>query len=151
MAEHGGEDSIGIARIDGESRNLETVAQAEVSPGFSRVRGFVDSVSDREVGAMQAFTAGHVNGIGIGRSYGDGANRLGRLVVEDRRPSAAVVIGLPDSAVDLAHIENIWLAGDAGGGSGAASAKRADHAPMQILISIFWNLLCGAWSDRQEN
>ena len=143
MAEHGSEDSIGIARIDGERGNLETIAQSEMSPGFSGVRRFVDSVADREIGAMQAFAAGYINDIGIRGSYCDGANRLRRFVVEDRRPGAAIVVRLPDSAVDLAYIENIRLAGHAGGGSGAASAKWADHAPMQILISIFWNLLCG--------
>ena len=46
MAEHGSEDSIGIARIDGKCGNLEAVAQAEMSPGLSGVGGFVDSVAD---------------------------------------------------------------------------------------------------------
>ncbi len=100
---------------------------------------------------MQAFTAGHINDVGIRLRYCYGANRLGRFVVEDRSPGAAVVVRLPDSSVDLSHIENIRLAGDAGGGSGAASAERADHAPMEILISIFWNLLRGGRSDREEN
>ena len=45
MAEHGSEDSIGIARIDGERGNLEAIAQAEMSPGFSGVGRFIDSVA----------------------------------------------------------------------------------------------------------
>ena len=148
MAEHGGEDSIGIARIDGERGNLQAIAQAEMSPGFSGVSRFVDSVADREIGAMQAFAAGDINNVGIRRRYCDGADRLRGLVVEDGCPGAAVVVRLPNSAVDLAHVENIRLAGNASGGAGAASAKRADHAPMQILISILRNLLCGARCDR---
>ena len=148
MAEHGGENSIGIARIDGQRGDLLAVAQAEMSPGLSGVGRFVDSVANGEVGAMQAFAAGDINNVGIGGSDGDGADRLRGFVVEDRSPGAAVVVGFPDAAVDLAHIEDIGLAGNAGGGASAAAAKRADHAPMQILISILGNLLCGARCDR---
>ena len=96
---------------------------------------------------MQAFAAGDINDVGIRRCYGDGANRLRRFVIEDGRPGAAVVIRLPYAAVDLAYVEDIGLARDASCGAGAASAKRADHAPMEILISILGNLLRGARSD----
>src|SRR5580704_9274009 len=107
-----------------------------MSPGFSRVSGFVDSVSYRKIGAVQAFAAGHINDIGIRRGDGNGADRLRRLVVEDRVPSATVVIRFPNSAVDLAHVENIGLAGDASGSTSAPAAKGADHPPMQFLICI---------------
>ena len=150
MAEHGGEDSIGIAGIDGERGNLLAIAQAEMSPGFSGVGGFINSVADGKVGAMQAFAAGDINNVGIGWSYGDGADRLRGFVIEDGIPGAAVVVGLPDSAVDLAHVENVWLAGNAGGGAGAASAKRADHAPVQLLICVLGNLLCECRAMRTE-
>jgi hypothetical protein len=73
-----------------------------MSPGLAGVGGFVDSVADRKIGAMQAFAAGDINDVGIGRSDGDGANRLRGLVVEDGRPGAAVVVRLPYAAVDLA-------------------------------------------------
>src|SRR5712671_7508713 len=103
-------------------------------PGFSGIGGFVDSVAYREIGAMQAFAAGHVNDVWIRGSDGDGADRLRGLMIEDRSPGAAVVVGLPDSAVDLAHVENIRLARNAGGGAGAATTKWSYHPPMQILI-----------------
>ena len=93
MAEHGGEDSVGIAGIDGEGGNLLAVAQAEVSPGLAGVSGFVDAVADGEVGAVQALAAGHVDDVGIGGSDGDGADRLRGLVIEDGVPGAAVVVG----------------------------------------------------------
>src|SRR4029077_632583 len=122
--------------------DLQAIAQPQMSPSFSRVRGFVDSVTHREVGAMQAFAAGDINDIGIRSGYGDGANRLGGFVVEDGYPSTAVIVRLPDAAVNLPHVENIRLAGNAGGGAGAASAKRANHAPVEILIDVLGNLLC---------
>src|ERR1017187_8684513 len=100
---------------------------------------------------MQALAAGDINNVGVGWGDGDGADRLRRLVVEDRRPGATVVIRLPYSAVDLAHVENIGLAGNASCGAGAASAKRADHPPVQVLISILGNLLRGTRCNGQEN
>ena len=39
MAEHGGEHAVGIARIDGERRNLLPVAQAEMRPRLAGVGG----------------------------------------------------------------------------------------------------------------
>ena len=65
-------------------------------------------------------------------------------------PNAAVVVGLPDSAVDLGHVEDIRLAGNSGSGAGAASAKRADHAPVEILIGIFGNLLGSDGTDEEK-
>ena len=55
------------------------------------------------------------------------------LVVEDGIPGAAEVGRLPDSAVVGRHVEDIWMAGNAGDGDGAASAEGADHAPAQFL------------------
>ena len=90
---------------------------------------------------MKPLSAGDIDNVGVGSSDGDGADGLSWLVIENRVPGSAVVVGFPDSAVDLAHIENIRLAGNAGGGAGAASAKWADHAPVQILICVSGNLL----------
>src|SRR5260370_18064504 len=109
-------------------------------PGFPGVGGFVDAVAHRKVGAMQAFAAGDVNEVWIRWSYCDGADRLCRLMIEDRSPDAAVVVGPPDSAVDLAHVENIGLAWDAGGGAGAASAKVSDDRPIQTRQPVAWTL-----------
>ena len=69
---------------------------------------------------------------GIGRRDGDRADRAGRLVVEDRRPGAAVVGRLPDAAVDDADVERVRLAGDAVERLGPAGAVRPDVAPAQL-------------------
>jgi len=72
---------------------------------------------------MQPFAARDINNVGVRGGYGDGADRLRGLVIEDGIPGAAIVIGLPYSAVDLAYVENIWLAGNAGSGSRAAARR----------------------------
>ena len=84
MAEHGGENAIRVARIDGERGNLLSIAQAEMRPGFAGVGGFVDAVADREIGAMQSFAAADINDVGIGGGDRDGADGLRGLVIEDR-------------------------------------------------------------------
>src|SRR5476649_295491 len=54
MSEHCDEEAIGIGRIDLDHRNLLTVAQPEVLPALSAVRRFVNAVTGREIGAMEA-------------------------------------------------------------------------------------------------
>src|SRR5208282_981744 len=112
-----------------------------MSPGLARVGGFVDSVTDREIGASQAFTAGNVDGIRIRRSHGDCSNGLRRLIVENGRPGAAGVVCFPDAAVHRADIENIWLARHAARGTGSPAASRTDHAPTKFLVGALGILL----------
>ena len=142
--------AVGIAGIDGQRGNLLAIAQAEMRPGLARVGGFVNAVANGEIGAMQAFAAADIDDIGIGRSDGDGANGLRGLIVEDRIPGAAVVVGLPHAAVDLAHIENVGLAGHAGGSARAPAAERTDHAPAHFLVSAFGNLREGSGCEEQS-
>ena len=119
-------------------------------PGLAGVGGFVDAVADRKIGPMQSLAAADINDVGIGRSNCDGADGLRGLVIEDGIPGAAVVVRLPDAAVHLADVKHIRLAGNSRGGAGAPATKRPDHAPVQILISVFGNLR-PACSSSQKN
>ena len=92
MAEHSRKNFIGVARINRQCRNLITVLQSEMSPGFSRIRGFINAVADREIGTVQAFTASHINYAGIGQSDSDCADRLRGLVIENRIPRASIIV-----------------------------------------------------------
>jgi hypothetical protein len=141
MPQHRGEQVVGVARVHRQRRNLLAVAEAQVRPGLARVGGFVDAVAHRQIGALQALAAGHVDDVRIGGRHRDGADGAGGLAIEDRRPGAAVVVGLPDAAVDLAHVEQVGLAGYAGRGARPPAAERADVAPVQILEKIGVDLL----------
>src|SRR6202041_1178450 len=122
--------------IDGEGGNLLAILQAKMGPRFSRVRGSVNPVADRKVGALQAFAAGGVNNIWIGGSYGDGADGLRGLIFEDRRPSAAVIVGSPNAAVTLSDVKDVGLIRNTGSGASSSSAERSDHAPAHFLICV---------------
>src|SRR5438046_1115106 len=104
---------------------------------------------------MQTLATADINDVGVGGSHGDGADRLRRLAIEDGVPSAAVVIRLPDAAIYLADIKHIGLSRDAAGGARAPAAKRANHAPLQVLVSIFGNLRpacdCGENYDHRRD
>ncbi len=153
MSQHRHEHTVGIARVDEDRGDLLPVPQAEMTPGAPAVRGLIDPVSYRQVGTLQAFAAAHVQGLGIRRRDGDRADRAGRLVVEDRRPGAAVVGALPHAAVVHPDVEHVGRAGDAGGSDRAAAAKRADQAPAQRGIQRGVVLLRGGprpTNGRQE-
>ena len=130
MSQYGHEEAVGVVRIDADLRNLLAVAEAQMRPRRSGVCGFVDTVAGGKVGPVQTFAAAGVDDIGIGGRDGQRSDRTRWLAIEDRRPRAAVVVGLPDAAVHGAHIEDSRLRGNAGGGARAAAAQRPDHAPV---------------------
>src|ERR1700733_15899369 len=103
MALGSDEQAIGIFRVDDDGGDLQGIAETEMLPCVAGVGGFVDAVSDGEIGTPQAFAAAYVNDVGIrgrDRERADGAGRLGifRQIVEDWVPRMADVGGLPDSA-----------------------------------------------------
>ena len=102
MAEDGGENFVGIARIDGKRGDLLSVCEAEMRPGFAGVGRLINAIADGEIGAMQSLAAAYINDVGVGGGHGDGADRLRRLGIEDRVPGAAVVVRFPDAAIHLA-------------------------------------------------
>src|ERR1700721_3716532 len=110
-------------------------------PGFPCIGGFVDAVADRKVGAGEAFAACNINDVRVRRSDGDGADRLRRLRIEDRRPGATVVIGFPYATVDSANVKDSRLTCDASECASAATSERADHTPAHFSISAFGILL----------
>ena len=94
MPGHRDEESIGIARIDRDLRDLLAVAQAEMRPGFARVGRFVDAVADGQIGPMQAFAAADIDDVRIRNRHRDRADGTGRLIVENRLPGAPVIVVL---------------------------------------------------------
>jgi hypothetical protein len=82
---------------------------------------------------LDAFAAGYVDDVGIGRRYGYIADGAGGLVVKDRRPGAAEVGGLPYAPVVDTYIKGVGLLGNAGTSHGATTPMGPDHTPVQII------------------
>src|ERR1700688_3472629 len=112
-----------------------------MSPCFARVSRLIDSITHRQIGALQAFATGDVNNVGIGSWDRDRSDRLRRLAVEDRVPGASVVIRSPNAAIGCADIKDARLARNTGYRARPAAAEWPDHAPMHFLIEIFRVLL----------
>ena len=134
VSEHRGEDAVGVARVDGERRDLLPLLEAEVLPGLAAVGRLVDAVADREIGALQPLARADVERLRRRGSDRDGADRLRRLAVEDRLPGSAVVVRAPDAAVADADIEDAGVTRRPGEGAGATAAEGADVAPVHLLV-----------------
>src|ERR1035437_5025535 len=131
MAERRHEEAIGIAGVDRDARDLLRVAETEVRPRPSGVRGLVHPVARRKVGAVQPLARSHIDDVRVRGRDLDCADRARRLFVEYRLPHAAIVGGLPDAAIHHAHVKHVRLAGNAGRGLRATAAERADVPPTE--------------------
>ena len=144
MSGHGDENSIGIPRINRELRDLLSIAQTEMRPGFSRVDRFVDTVTERKIGAMQTFAAADVDHVRIGNGNSERADRAGRLIVENRLPGAAAIIGFENATINLRGVEDIRLRRYTADRASSSAAKRADISPAQCASEIVIDLRLGA-------
>ena len=97
--------------------------------------------------ALLRLAGADINDVGVRRRDGNGADRAGGLVVEDRPPGAAGVGGLPDAAVHDAHVEGVRLAGHALDRFGAAGAVRPDVAPAQFSETSRGRRPAGVWAS----
>src|SRR5215471_10677195 len=136
MAFGGHENAIRIFWIDDDGGNLLGVAQPKVRPSFPGVGGFVEAIADREIGALQTFTAADIKYVGIGRSDGKSADRAGRLIIEDRRPRSTEVGGLPNAAIHRSHVKHVGLVRNAADSDGAATAEGTNAAPAHFGVQL---------------
>src|SRR6202022_2611020 len=120
MAEDGDKHTVCIMRIDENGGDLLPIAQAEMLPGATRVAGLIDSVAGGKVWPSQAFAAADINHVRIRRSNRQRADGTSGLIVKNRVPGSAIVIGLPHSAVVRRHVEHIRLRRNPGDGDSAS-------------------------------
>src|ERR1700751_4920828 len=100
-------------------------------PSFSRVRRFVNTVTDRKIRSMQPFTSAYINSLRIGNRHRDGADGTGWLVVKNRLPRSPIICRLEDAAIDLRHVKDVWLRGNDGDCTSSTAAEWSDVAPSQ--------------------
>ena len=98
LARHADVDDVAVAGIDQNFGDVLGVRQAHVGPGLAAVGGLVDPVADRDGVAHPGLAGADPDGVGMGGIDRDGADRLRRLLVEDRLEGRAAVLGLPHAA-----------------------------------------------------
>ena len=131
VTNRGNEHHVGILRIHGNLADVLRVAQAKVSPGGTRVRGFVDAVAEAGRVTQRGLPGADVDRVRGRRRDRQGADGGNRLIVEYRRPRSAGVSRFPDAAVHMAEVELVRPPGHAARGGAAATAERAEHAPVE--------------------
>src|SRR5579884_2623328 len=105
-------------------------------PRLAAVGGFVNAIAGREIRPTQPFSAADINDVRIGWGKRERSDGACRLPIEDRRPCATEIVGLPNAAAVRRHEEHIRLVRNAGDRLCASGAERANAAPAQFLI---WN------------
>src|SRR5437867_2420937 len=136
MAEGSDEGDIGIGRMDNDGADVAGVFQADVVPGFAAIVGTIDAITEGDVAADASFATAHVDDIRIRIGDGNGANRGGGLLLEERIPGVATVGGFPNAAGDSAKIESVRLARHTGDGQRASATEGTDEAPFHAAIGL---------------
>ncbi len=99
LAPQGGDPGdVGIGRMEDDAGDVLGAVEPHVGPGLAGVERAVDAVADRGAVAQVPLAGAHPDDVRVPLEDGDGADRVHRLVVEDRQPGEAAVPRLPDAA-----------------------------------------------------
>ena len=133
MPEHRHEQPLGVRGIDRDARNLLPVAQPQVRPGATGIVRPIHTIAGAQIGALQPFSAAHVQDVGIRRRDFHRAHRPRVLRVENRVPRATGVVRFPNATVRRRHVEHIGLRRHTHRALRAARAERTDMSPARSL------------------
>src|SRR5262249_46989472 len=140
------ENYIRIVRIDYDSADTSRLFQTHMRPGLPGIRRFVDSVSDGYIAANKAFARAGPNYVRIRCSYSKRPDRHRGLVIEDRPPVDAAVIGLPNAAGRSSDVVDIFVARSADHCADSISL-RSDESQSELAQAPLINLL----SERRQH
>src|SRR5213080_2018612 len=151
MAEHAGENPVGIVRVNHDGANLLSIAQSEMFPGTAPIQRFINSVAGGKIRPAKAFAAAYVNHVRIRCCDSQSADCASLLIIKHGIPSAPIVRCSPDAAVIRRHKEDIRLRLYPRDSHAAPAAKWADQSPAQFLIKLGIELLGGGKSCGNRN
>ena len=135
VAEHRRVDDVRVLRMDDDPADLPGVAESDVGPALSAVRGLVHPVPRGDVAPDGGRTASHVNDARVGVRHVNGADGARRVVaVRDVHPALARVGRLPEAAAVRAHEVGPGLLGDAGHRSDPGALVGPDHPVLEGLV-----------------
>jgi hypothetical protein len=122
-----------IYGINRKSTYLLAISQTQMGPRYSCISRFVDSITNRKIRPLEAFTGANVNRIRIGRCHNYIAYRACWLVIKNGKPGSSKVGSFPDATIVHTDIKNVWLLHYSAGSHCAAPAVGADHPPLQAI------------------
>ena len=91
-------DHIRIARVHHDTRDVLGCLEAHVLPGAAGVFALVDAIAKGDAALVVVFAGAHPDNRRILGIDGDGADGVGAVGIEDRRPGSAVVVREEDAA-----------------------------------------------------
>ncbi len=98
VAQRGHVHDVGVRRMEPDARDVVGVLQADVLERRAAIRGLVDAVAPGGGVPLVAFAGADPDDLRILLVDLDVADRRRAVVVEDRRPARAAVVGFPDAA-----------------------------------------------------
>src|SRR5207248_10959339 len=104
---------------------------------------------------MQPFTAAYINDLRMGNRHRDGTDRTGWLIVKNRLPRSPIMERFENAAIDLRHVKDVWLRGNAGDCTSSSDAEWSDVAPSQRASKTLRGRAGARWTgggqDAQTN
>ena len=100
---------IRIARMDEDAPDVLAPLEPHVPPGLPAVDRLVDAVPPARRLPVLRLPGADPDQVRIRLVERDGSDGARRLIVEERRPGSAVVLGLPDPSRARAYIEDLRL------------------------------------------
>ena len=154
VAERAGVHQVRIFRMDQDAGDAPGGLEAPMMEGAAAVDGAVDPVPHGERRPDdERFSGAGPDLAGVRGGDGQGADRGGILVVEDRLPVDPAVAALPDAARSRPEVDDIGVPPLAGGGAQPVPVG-ADGAPLETtqVRGVQGNRLRGGGSrdQRQE-
>ena len=129
---HGGDQNlVGIGRVDQNAPDVAGLLQAERLPALAAVDGLEHARAAGHVIARFRLAGADIDGVGIGRGHGDGADRRGRPLVEQGGPGPPGVVGPPHAAARRAEYEAIGPRGHTLDHFAPPAAERTDQTPVR--------------------
>ena len=150
VTERGHVDDVRVGRMNHDPADAAAVVEPHVLPALAAVSGLVDTVANDDVAADEALTSARPHDVGIARRDRQRADRLHRLIVENRAPVDAAIGALEDPARRCSDQVRVGVARHADNGAHSV-ADRSDVAIAQPVECIGPELLClGCRARRDE-
>ncbi len=141
---------VRIVRVDQNPADPPRALEPHVGPGVAGVRRLPHAIADRDVRSDRALAGAGPNDGRVRRRHGQCADRVHGLVVEDRLPVQAGVLGLPDPSRGRARVVGESIAGNAGHGRSTV-ADGTDVSETQLTVMVRGDVLSSDRGRREEH